>query len=655
MRAPAMTPVLRIVVLLIGAATIARSQDWPGPARDWNGFARHDFEVDGSSCYVVKPKHPAPGNPWVWRARFPNYHREADVILLARGFHIARINTDGMLGSPRAMKHWDAFYSFMIKNGLAKRVALHGVSRGGLFVYGFASRHPERVACVYADTPVCDVKSWPGGKGNGLGHAGTWRALLKEYGFTEKQALDYAGNPIDTLEPIARARIPILHIVSLTDKVVPPAENTFLVAKRYQELGGAMEVIVVKAGTQKSNGHHFAHPDNLRVADFIERHASAAPKGTDYFVPRGSLNNSRITFEATKKGRVAFLGGSITQNRGWRDLTKAYLKRRFPDTAFEFIDAGISSTGSTPGAFRLHRDVLSKGKVDLLFEEAAVNDLHNMRSNTEMTRGMEGIIRHARASNPAMDVVVMHFVDPHHMTDYRAGKTPTVIAHHEAVAAHHDITTIHLSREVTERVDAGQFTWEKDFRNLHPSPYGQRLYAATIRRTLSAAWAEPRAGNTKVVSHPAKREPLDAFSYDRAKLISPNAVGESNGFVMVDRCDPRADGVRGGVRAGFVNVPMLVGMKPGARFEFAFEGRAIGLFVAAGPDAGIIEYRIDDGEWKKRDLFTKWSRGLHIPWAYVLESELDGQAHTLTVRTADGKNPSSKGHACRIVNLLVNE
>jgi len=660
MRHPKLASTLLTLVTIALSLTVsgsAAAQEWPGTTSKWHGYRRHDFEVDGRKCYVVAPIHIAPGKPWIWRARFPNYHADADQLLLERGFHVAHIDTNGMLGSPRAMKHWDAFYEFLIGKGFCQRVALYGVSRGGLFVYGFASRHPERVACLYADVPVCDLKSWPGaiGERKGRGHQDTWNAMRKEYGFTEEQALAYRGNPIDILAPIAKAAIPILHVVSLDDEVVPPTENTFLLAKRLRALGGDMRIIEVANGTEPSHGHHFTHPDDLQVADFIERHASALPKAADYFVPRDPLRNSRITFEQTKQGRVAFLGGSITQNPGWRDQTKAYLRRRFPATTFEFIDAGISSTGSTPGAFRLDRDVLSKGKVDLLFEEAAVNDLHNMRSDREMTRAMEGIIRHARASNPAIDIVVMHFVDPRHMKDYRAGKTPKVIAQHEAVARHHGVATIHLAREVTERIDAGQFTWKDDFRNLHPSPYGQRLYASTIRRALTAAWCNSSGDEGQRIVNHEQRDALDPFSYDRATLLPPDAATNRNGFALVDRCDPRANGVGGGVRSGFVNVPMLVGTKPGDSFEFAFTGRAFGLFVAAGPDAGIIEYRIDDGPWQTRDLFTRWSRGLHIPWAYVLEAELESAPHTIQVRVAETKHAASTGHACRIVNLLVNE
>ncbi len=122
---------------------------------------------------------------------------------------------------------------------------------------------------------------------------------------------------------------------------------------------------------------------------------------------------------------------------------------------------------------------------------------------------------------------------------------------------------------------------------------------------------------------------------------------------MVEKCDPR-EAAGGRTRPGFAGVPMLVGSEPGAQFTVEFTGRAVGLFVAAGPDAGTIEYRVDDGEWQERDLFTRWSGGLHIPWAYVLADELEPQQHTLHVRIAENHNPKSKGNACRVVHLLIN-
>ncbi|MFA8017226.1 alpha/beta hydrolase family protein [Bremerella cremea] len=270
------SPRLLAAALLVVAFCLvsSASAEWTGKESTWNGYTRFDFTVDSRPAYVVVPKKAAEGNPWVWRARFPGFHAEADLLLLERGFHVAHIDTNDMLGSPRAMGHWDKFYDYMTDKGLSPKVALEGVSRGGLFVYGWAARHPDRVACIYADTPVCDFKSWPGGKGSGVGSAGSWQRLLTEYGFTEEQALAYDKNPIDNLAPIAAAKIPVMHIVSLNDVVVPPTENTFILAERYRKLGGTMEIIEVEEGTEKSQGHHFTHPDPKRVADFIESHAT---------------------------------------------------------------------------------------------------------------------------------------------------------------------------------------------------------------------------------------------------------------------------------------------------------------------------------------------------------------------------------------------
>lgn len=247
---------------------------WPGDASDWNGYQRYDFEADGRPCYVVVPNQAAPGKPWVWRARFTGFHTGEDLLLMEQGFHIAFMDTNGMLGSPAAMNHWDAFYEVMTGTyGLAEKPALEAVSRGGLFAYRWASRHPERVSCIYADTPVCDFKSWPLGQGAGIGHPKTWATLLDQYGFTQEEALAFDKNPIDVMAPIAYARIPLMTIVSLNDRVVPPEENTFILADRYRELGGSIEIIEVEAGTEKSNGHHFTHPDPERVAVFIHKHA----------------------------------------------------------------------------------------------------------------------------------------------------------------------------------------------------------------------------------------------------------------------------------------------------------------------------------------------------------------------------------------------
>lgn len=375
------------------------------------------------------------------------------------------------------------------------------------------------------------------------------------------------------------------------------------------------------------------------------------PYGYDYFVLRGGLRNCRVKFAQEKKGRVAFLGGSITAMSGWRELVCQDLQRRFPDTQFDFINAGIPSMGSTPGAFRFRRDVLKNGPVDLLIEEAAVNDETNGRTDQEQIRGMEGIVRQARLANPTTDIVLLYFVDPDKMAVIRQGKRPAVITNHERVAEYYGVPSIDLAQEVTERIQAGEFTWEKDFRNLHPAPFGHRLYAASIGRLFDAAWKEPLAAGAKVQPYPLPEQPLDAASYFHGRLVDIGAATVEKGWKLDPKWHP-ADGA--GTRAGFVDVPALVAEQPGAVLKLKFEGTAVGIFVAAGPDAGTVEYRIDGGEWATRGLYTPWSGGLHLPWAHVLAAGLTPGAHTLELRTTPAVDARSKGCAVRIMHFLAN-
>ena len=373
------------------------------------------------------------------------------------------------------------------------------------------------------------------------------------------------------------------------------------------------------------------------------------PKGHDYFELRDGLANCRIQFEREKTGRIAFLGGSITAMSGWRELTIKYFQDRYPETKFDFISAGIGSMGSVPHAFRLERDVLSHGPVDLLFVEAAVNDTSNTGDHPEqMLRGMEGVVRHVRMANPLTDIVQMHFVMPDHIADYNAGKVPVAIAQHEKVAVAYGNVTLNLAQEVTDRINAGQFSWDQDFKGLHPAPFGHQLYAHSIQRMFDSACAS--ALPAKAMRHPLP-EPIDPLNYARGRFGKISDARIIKGFVLESSWKPDD---KKGTRAGFVDVPALVGTAPGAEFEFSFEGSGAGLFIAAGPDAGRIESSVDGGAYREIDTFTHWSAGLHLPWALILDDGLINGPHKMKVRIAQGHDAKGTGTALRVFHLLFN-
>jgi len=91
----------------------------------WKGFNRYDFKYKQRDARLIVSNNPLPGNPWIWRARFPDWHTEADSILVSEGFHLAYINTNNKYGSPNAIDIWDDFYEFLITEyKLQKKVAL---------------------------------------------------------------------------------------------------------------------------------------------------------------------------------------------------------------------------------------------------------------------------------------------------------------------------------------------------------------------------------------------------------------------------------------------------------------------------------------------------------------------------------------------------
>lgn len=356
----------------------------------------------------------------------------------------------------------------------------------------------------------------------------------------------------------------------------------------------------------------------------------------------GRLDNIRYHIKTGKKATITFMGGSITNMEGWRGKVCDYLTATYPATDFRFINAGIPSLGSLPHAFRFAHDVLSKGKTDLLFLEAAVNDRVNGTNEVTQRRAMEGVIRHALKANPQVNIVLMAFVDEDKMADYHAGKVPVEVQVHEDLAKKYHLPFINLAKEITTRIDAGEFTWKDDFKDLHPSPFGQQLYFNAIKRLLDEDFGAQSPKHLTSAKLPRAADPLN---YENGAYSDIHDALNRNGFGIDESWDP-SDKV--GTREGFVKVPMLVSGTAAASVEYPFTGRTIGIGIVSGPDAGMISYRIDDGDVQQKDLRTQWSKSLYLPWYLILGDDLKPGKHTLHLQKKED------GSVCRVVYFLVN-
>ncbi len=216
-----MTRLLLALASLL-AAPLLEAETAPPKTSAWNGYEKLDFEVAGKPALLVKPKEAAPGRPWIWRTEFFGHEPQGDIALLGKGWHVAFFKVSDMYGAPISIDLMAQYHAHVTKEyGLAKRAVLEGFSRGGLYAVNFAAAHPDKTAALYLDAPVLDIRSWPGGKGTGKGDARCWAQALQIYGLTEETAPAFKGNPLDRLESIAAAGIPILSVVGDADSRHP--------------------------------------------------------------------------------------------------------------------------------------------------------------------------------------------------------------------------------------------------------------------------------------------------------------------------------------------------------------------------------------------------------------------------------------------------
>ena len=432
----------------------------------------------------------------------------------------------------------------------------------------------------------------------------------------------------------------------------PAAERDRAMCYAHQYLGLYFEVLgrpdVAQMHMHKAASDHFYDSYMGHVARahdrkmITERSTDTMPKGEPYTVLRGGLPNAYATFSKQRRGRVAFIGGSITQAKGWRQMIGADLAKRFPETEFSFVPAGIGSTDSTTGAFRLQADVLSTGNIDLLFIEFAVNDNQDSAlSTTQAIRGMEGMIRQARAHNPEIDIVISYFVNPSHINDFQNGIVPDEIQAHESVAEHYNLPSIHLAREVADAVGKGAYTF-KTYGGTHPIDFGQKVYANRVSKLFDDAWSTTPEAATMPENQ------LDERSYTRGRYIPLTAIALGTWVHSV----PKWNSIPGNIRALNTQNVMIHSETPDEPLKATFTGTAVGAYVLAGPDAGQLAYRIDGGPTQTIDLRHRFSAGLHYPRTVLFHDELEHGDHVITVRLLPQDSPTHP--AARILHLVAN-
>jgi lysophospholipase L1-like esterase len=337
---------------------------------------------------------------------------------------------------------------------------------------------------------------------------------------------------------------------------------------------------------------------------------------------------------------------------GYRPKVCAMLRNRFPDTEFKFTQAGISSTCSDTGAFRLQQDVLSKGPLDMLFVEFAVNDDQDAQQDyNDALRGMEGIIVQARKHNPKVDIVMTHFVNPNILGKLQQGQTTPSIAAHSKVAEDYRVSVNHLAQELANLITAGKMDW-KQFGGVHPNDYGNTMCATMIANALLQEWSTPLPAGAKPQAHLVTKM-IDDKSYINGRFLSfADVTMDANWKVGVPDWEA---GNSGELRPHFQKTPMIYSSQAHAKLTIEFTGTVIGAYLLAGKDAGIIKCTVDGQQTKEIDTLHPYSN-FNYPMTVMFFNELDEGKHTIELEILENRKGRLKpgGTALRVIGFTAN-
>jgi hypothetical protein len=250
-----------------------------GEKSTWHGFDRYDYVMDEATlsvapfkapanegdgvgspaagqrrCIIVVPKQMASGNPWSWQGCYWNHMPQAEIELLKRGFCVAYISADAKL---KPGKEWDAWYAFLTEQqGLSPKPAFIGMSRGGEYSYMWATTHPDKVSCIYADNP--------GGNQDNLMRLGA----------------------------LAEHDVPLLHVCGSLDPLL--GKYSTAIENIYQQFGGRISVMI-----KEGQAHHpHSLVDPKPIADFITGSVQETAGALPAFVPAKFTKSSYYSDES---------------------------------------------------------------------------------------------------------------------------------------------------------------------------------------------------------------------------------------------------------------------------------------------------------------------------------------------------------------------
>ena len=364
----------------------------------------------------------------------------------------------------------------------------------------------------------------------------------------------------------------------------------------------------------------------------------------DYFNPselqeRDGIPNVIRKMQKGEAVTVAFHGGSITMQDGWRGKTMEWLRNQYPSATFTEIDVSLSGTGADLAACRTDDEIL-KHNPDLLFVEYAVN------GGTQ--QNMEGIVRKTWKQDNTTDIIFVYTVTVSHLTSYSSGILHSYAKDYEVVADYYGIPSIAFGFQIAELRDKGELTpkasspeagkilFSSD--GTHPTMDGSILYAGAVARSIATMDKHTAVDS---FAHDLKT-PLHADNWENAKMYDYSAAtfdGNWTEYTATGNGYDNDYSYTGGYMSTFMKIfPKMIGTKTaGSSFTVKFVGTTIGFFDLGGTYAGQLKVTVDGKDAGVINRHTVHSSKLRHQYDFV--SDLPYGEHTVTF-TLDSNKPN---------------
>ena len=318
---------------------------------------------------------------------------------------------------------------------------------------------------------------------------------------------------------------------------------------------------------------------------------------------RDGIGRTLAKLRAGEKVRIAYFGGSITQQDGWRCQTTDWLKKEYPKAQVVEYAASIGGTGSELGAYRLAFDVL-RHEPDLVFVEFATND--GGRMPEQIWKSMEGIVRQTWKTLPETDIVFVYTITSSMLGDYGQGLTTEPASAMEQLADHYGIPSITFGPRVVDELKAGRLVMklgevetlnpdgvQSGFKDrlfakdgVHPTDYGHSFYLKSVQAGFAAMASLPPA------DHAAKLvTPFMPGNLENAKFVDiDETMLEGEDWNEQDEWNGEHDALLWFVgRMGRV----WKSQTAGDRLKFRFRGDSCAILELVGLEVGAVEVTVD--------------------------------------------------------------